>query len=85
MKNPMGMLGIIGSILGAGMLTNPCGVNFSDEERAQRQRDLDESRTPETEYERAKRLGLKVWDFDGVVVYAATKKKALKLLNNLKK
>lgn len=35
---------------------------------------------PETESERAKRLGLKEWNIDGKVVYAATKKKALRIV-----
>ncbi len=33
----------------------------------------------ETESERAKRLGLKEWNLNGKIVYAATKKKALRL------
>ena len=39
---------------------------------------------PETEQERAKRLGLKEWNINGKIVYSATKKKAQKLANNLK-
>lgn len=42
--------------------------------------------TPETDAEKAKRLGLKEWNINGKIVYAATKKKALKLAElNLKK
>ena len=34
---------------------------------------------PETAAEKAQRRGLKQWEFKGDVVYAATKKKAIKL------
>jgi hypothetical protein len=40
-----------------------------------------EPKQPETEEEKAKRLGLKKWDFNGIVIFAATKSKAKKLLN----
>ena len=39
----------------------------------------DDVKEPETEKERAKRLGLKEWKIDGKIVYSATKKKAMKL------
>lgn len=35
--------------------------------------------TPETEAQKAQRRGLKQWEFEGEIVYAATRKKAFKL------
>ena len=39
----------------------------------------DDLKEPETEKERAIRLGLKEWNINGKIVYSATKKKAIKL------
>lgn len=83
MKNPMGMMSMLG-LMTASLLLNPTGSHMTQEDRDERQRLLDLKREPETEVERAKRLGLKRWDFQGVVVYAATRKKALKLAEKIR-
>ena len=44
----------------------------------------DEIKKIESEYQRAKRLGLKAWIIDGKLIYSATKKKALKITNKTK-
>ena len=62
------------------------GAIYAQNDKMYREKYINEpiEKEPETEQERAKRLGLKEWNINGKIVYSATKKKAQKLANNLK-
>lgn len=79
-KNPMRMLSILGAMAAVSSLMHeaegPPRPNRTPNE---------DKKSLETEQEKAQRLGLRQWDFQGTIVYAATRKAALKKLKKITK
>ena len=78
----MRMLSILGMITAVSSLAHeaeghPRLNRIPDEDRKSNKKSF------ETEKEKAQRLGLKQWDFQGTIVYAATRKAALKKFEKL--
>lgn len=71
------MVGMGAAISDVGYQSNRAVLSTKDKE--ERERAMKKVKEPKTKEQEARAIGLKEWNINGKIVYAATKKKAYKL------